>query len=1080
MNEAINDSETDESSVKIEKKNALTLINTNARSLCPKITSLVECFEEMCVDIAIVTETWFKDGQLLTDLTSDLELGAGIGMVTRNRDPNPQTGVAHGGVAVLFKKNIGSFKKIDIPNPDSFEVLPVIGTLMGTSRKMVVLAVYMPPNYTVPRSNLCLEYLENMIIEMKRRFTGPYIVLAGDFNQWPIDQALVEFPDVSEVQVGPTRGDRTIDRVFLNMGRAVDSAGTVPPLDSGHTESDHKIVHVTVKLNRQQTFEWLTYTYRVCTEEAKKDFGSWVVTQEWTDVLLAEGANAKAQAYQDHIDAAMATFFPLRTTRRKSTDPPWLNKATLKKITRRNRIYAKEGKSPLWHTMKKEVERLVKERKAKFMAVKKEQITAKDANRSFFRLVKAFSTPEKPQTFDVRSLRPGLSDLQVAEELADFFNRISAEFEPLAGHEITVTQDRQIPPLVLHEVAARIKRFRKPKSMVQGDVFPDLVTTFADFFAIPLTSIFNEILRTSQWPTDWKREYVTVIPKNSCPQSFADLRNISCTKLVSKIMESYVLEWAGQEVACKNNQFGGVKGCSGTHMLLNIWQKVLTNLEDRRAGVVLTSIDYAKAFNRLSFQHCLKAFAGQGASNPILRLIATFLTGRTMSVRVASSWSAPRPVTGGCPQGSILGVLLFNLTTDDLEDGSSYVLQAERPVVGLEEEEEEDYDTAMPGNRAWGDQLQDDSWTDTEGDRPPPGPGEPGIDDAGLDSFDVSSTPISAARDLCFTPSPVRNPGEIVLDESDVLQGRRSPARIIYSSEEDMTPPLEPTRTCLGQWTPRLVEVNKYVDDNLQEEGINFENAHQIGDMKFKHAIATQNVFRHIVRNAERKGMRVNASKTNMICISDSLNTKNEAFIYDKEGVKICSNDNLKVLGWHFSSKPTVSAHLEVVKRRFRERYWTLRHLKHNGFDNEDLVKVYVAVIRPVAEYMLEIFHSMMNDSQDECLERLQTHALKCIFGPGLSGRRMRDLAGLPTLRERRITQCDKFASKCAASPRFEHWFPVREVRGRATRNQEKYVEQYARCKRLFDTPLYYMRRRLNGKEGKTYGSRNKEYREGA
>ena len=175
-----------------------------------------------------------------------------------------------------------------------------------------------------------------------------------------------------------------------------------------------------------------------------------------------------------------------------------------------------------------------------------------------------------------------------------------------------------------------------------------------------------------------------------------------------------------------------------------------------------------------------------------------------------------------------------------------------------------------------------------------------------------------------------------------------------------------------------------------------------------------------------------------------------------------------------------VSAHLEVVKRRFRERYWTLRHLKHNGFSNDDLVKVYVAVIRPVAEYMLEIFHPMMSDSQDECLERLQTHALKCIFGPGMSGRQMRDLAGVPTLRERRIIQCDKFASKCAASPRFEHWFPVREVRGRNTRNKEKYVEQYARCKRLFNSPLYYMRRRLNGKEGKTYGSRNKEYREGA
>ena len=102
-------------------------------------------------------------------------------------------------------------------------------------------------------------------------------------------------------------------------------------------------------------------------------------------------------------------------------------------------------------------------------------------------------------------------------------------------------------------------------------------------------------------------------------------------------------------------------------------------------------------------------------------------------------------------------------------------------------------------------------------------------------------------------------------------------------------------------------------------------------------------------------------------------------------------------------SRPTVAAHLETVRRRFRERYWTLRHLKHNGFTQEDLIKVYTAVIRPVAEYMLEVFHSMMTDSQDEAFERLQSHALKCVFGPGISGRRMREMANVPTLREKRI-----------------------------------------------------------------------------
>ena len=41
---------------------AFTIVNTNARSLCPKIHSLIDCFNELEADIAIITETWLTSG----------------------------------------------------------------------------------------------------------------------------------------------------------------------------------------------------------------------------------------------------------------------------------------------------------------------------------------------------------------------------------------------------------------------------------------------------------------------------------------------------------------------------------------------------------------------------------------------------------------------------------------------------------------------------------------------------------------------------------------------------------------------------------------------------------------------------------------------------------------------------------------------------------------------------------------------------------------------------------------------------------------------------------------------------------
>ena len=82
-------------------------------------------------------------------------------------------------------------------------------------------------------------------------------------------------------------------------------------------------------------------------------------------------------------------------------------------------------------------------------------------------------------------------------------------------------------------------------------------------------------------------------------------------------------------------------------------------------------------------------------------------------------------------------------------------------------------------------------------------------------------------------------------------------------------------------------------------------------------------------------------------------------------------------------------------------------------------------------------------------------------------------------MRERREEIVAKFAAKCAGDPAFAHWFPLKETRSsNRNKNKEIYLEEKARCERMKNSPLFYFRRILNGKVGKTYGQRNKSYRE--
>ena len=121
-------------------------------------------------------------------------------------------------------------------------------------------------------------------------------------------------------------------------------------------------------------------------------------------------------------------------------------------------------------------------------------------------------------------------------------------------------------------------------------------------------------------------------------------------------------------------------------------------------------------------------------------------------------------------------------------------------------------------------------------------------------------------------------------------------------------------------------------------------------------------------------------------------------------------------------------------------------------------------------DYCAVVYHPGLTDEQDQQLERLQSSALRCIYGYEMSYMKMRELAEVTTLRQRRIDACDRFSKKCLASTRFSSWFP-RKTGGRSSsRRMEEFVEDFARCNRLRDTPLFYMRRRLNGKDGKIYG----------
>ena len=277
------------------------------------------------------------------------------------------------------------------------------------------------------------------------------------------------------------------------------------------------------------------------------------------------------------------------------------------------------------------------------------------------------------EPWDVCTLLPGGTDTQVAELAARFFNNISSEHRPLDPSNIAPTFDREFPYLTENQISNLLRKMKKSKTTVPGDIVPRLYGLYSDALSVSLTDIFNSMTQKQVWPEAWRIEYATIIPKSLSPTELSECRNIAWTNYLSKVYENVLMTWTRQEVTTKPSQFGGERGCGTDHLLTTLWHEIGSALEDHRSAVVLSAIDLSKAFNRLEHEACLKSFRAKGASNQVLSLLSAFFMGRVMTVRVGTSRSAPHAVNAGAPQGSVLGCFLFNIGTDNLEDGCSYL-----------------------------------------------------------------------------------------------------------------------------------------------------------------------------------------------------------------------------------------------------------------------------------------------------------------------------------------------------------------------------------------------------------------------
>ncbi|KAF0747038.1 Reverse transcriptase domain-containing protein [Aphis craccivora] len=485
---------------------------------------------------------------------------------------------------------------------------------------------------------------------------GDALVMCIDANELEI----VNVPSPYTTFHGP-RGKTNIDITLADRALRQKLLGwSVIP---GETSSDHQIIEFTVELqrrefmHREQRFNLLRQNY----EGFLQEFDA----RESLRVVVQQNSNRMAEHISEDVTAVARLYAP-KTRRRMKTTPPWWTKE-LQTARRTLRAAARHvtanGNRRTFNARRNEYTALLKKNKLESWRA----FCTNEGIQPWGRLYRWLKNGSKRQTGIGLLMKTDGNRCSTIDESVDLLLNTLIPNDP--HHQLpnigdaTVCDLQPLDEITIKNLVWTIAPNRAPgKDGITGR----MVRVLWPSLSRRIVELVNACLREARFPTIWKSAEVVPILKGedrnaSLPKSYMPVSLLPVMgKIVEKAMYLRLQEQIGPNLSGK--QYGFTKERSTMDAVENLLK--WSDLRPEKY-VVTVFLDITGVFDNLALPALQLDLQNLDASRHMRSWIAEYLSGRTATMTIGGVMKTVR-VTKGCPQGSILGPILWNVTMEAL------------------------------------------------------------------------------------------------------------------------------------------------------------------------------------------------------------------------------------------------------------------------------------------------------------------------------------------------------------------------------------------------------------------------------